>query len=895
MKKINLLLTCAALLSVLALSCSKEADPVQPASPQDEQIPEEDPQPDPSADEDVPEGMIRLNFALSHENDPAPAAEAPALPDSKTSWDGTNHSWDSGDQIRIIWGEGDSDYVDATVNNGSVSAVVADSDFYYAVYPTTATYTYTAAEGKISVSFGREQSGTFADANIMAAKTSKAAASFSFKNMTSILKFSTGASAAYNKVTFCANDKTKLNGTVSTTFGDSFTVTNTPAGTNGDLISINVAASGTYYAAILPDVTLSNGIGFKVEASSQDTGALSTAALAMDRSAVRNLGVIDNIIRKDWFIKEGGTGKGTSWEDAGGAERLVQLIYPDQSRGAGAGLTAAYRLHKATIHVAAGTYNIQAANGDAVLDPHYNTGALDFTIKGGYPANLAGTATTGYDPATNKTNFICNQAVAADRVFQLSGSNKIPNITFDGITFPANGASLAPGTAFDFNSSAASNVNFNNCYFTGFVQSGTINGGPIYVRGSGAANMSFTGCTFSNNNCNVGAAAYVYSSASTVSFTNSSFTGNVAANGGSLRARSGIVNVTDCTFTGLGIGDGDSKTANQGGALYIDGATVNILRGSISNCKANSNSGAIYYSSGSLTIDGCSISNCVSANQGGGIAMMAANKTATISNCTFSNLEAKSTSNGGGAIYNQGTMTIVNCVFDSCAAKNGAAIYCQEGTSDAVYRTVVFNSSFKSNAASGGSNSGSAPNGGCIYGNDYNSLLFANCTFSDNTVAAGGVLSIGRGSNSADHNKLYIVSSTVSGSSPAITRTSNVINVINSILAGPNNTEHNNVQKQYSIINSTLYSTLNTKAQESITFALGTYGNGVYPLNSTYSALYSAGMTVADIQGLTFANITLTQDQLNLLAKDQKGNDRVVNNVDNKIMGAYVLTTAPTE
>ena len=44
-------------------------------------------------------------------------------------------------------------------------------------------------------------------------------------------------------------------------------------------------------------------------------------------------------------------------------------------------------------------------------------------------------------------------------------------------------------------------------------------------------------------------------------------------------------------------------------------------------------------------------------------------------------------------------------------------------------------------------------------------------------------------------------------------------------------------------------------------------------------------MTAAAIQELTFDNITLTNDQKALLAKDQKGNDR-----EGTIMGAYVLT-----
>ena len=1172
MKKIISIFVIASFAIAALVSCSK-AEMEKPTDPVNQQKEQETPgqgddnENNSNEDVDIPEGMVLLNFSVSHEGD-SPADQAD---DSKTSWDKTEgHKWSEGDQIRIIWNSGESsgqventNYSIATVNpeTGTVSAVVADADYYYAVYPADVAYTLTEgsdglADGTLSIEFGRNQGGTFADANIMAAKTAKNAASFDFKNMTSILKFSTSANCNYNKVTFAANDKAKINGSVSTNFGEPFSVESSG---QGDLVTINVTEgeANTYYAAILPDIALSNGIGFKVDADSQQTGALSTASISMARNKVVNLGTIDSNIHDAWFIKADGTGKGTSWEDAGGPDRLVQLIYPTQSRGDGAGLTAAWRLHKATIYVAAGTYNIQAANGDEVLAPHYQTTTLQVTIKGGYPTGLSGTTATGQDPESNPTNFICNQTASTDHVFEVSGSNKVLNFTFDGITFPSNGSSITPGTVLDFNSSAASNITFNNCLFTDFVQSGTVNGGPVYVRGSGAATVSFSGCTFSGNNCNTGGAVYAYNSASTVSFTNTNFTGNVAAgsggNGGFVRARAGEVNITDCVFTGLGIADGVSKTANQGGALYIDGATVNISGGSIKNCYA-SNSGAIYFSNGSLNMDGMTISNCKTSAQGGGIYVTAAGKVATIKNCTFTGLSAGAdtgggaiyskgivtldnstvescsaenggaiynvsggeltiqngsslisndcTTNGGaiysegivtldnsavescsaenggaiynvsggeltiqngsslitndcttngGAIYSEGVVTLDNSTVESCSAKNGGAIYNVSGgeltiqngsslitndcttnggsiynagnlivdgstvtgkgkstdltallgggiynksgatatlrnssiiqgcaitgsshhgagiwnagvlnidgctiqnnkntqrgagiygvgtacditvtdtdfddndaanggamalddgasayinscsftgsdaTNGAALRTctnsgtnvnkiIVFNSLFSGNTATG--NSGTQ-DGATIQGYGYCEILLANCTIKSNINGSTTSAVTTKKYNSADYAKLYVISCTMSDNSDGhdFLRTSNTIEIFNSILMGSSNTEHSNVKRNYSIINSTLYSTTNTKAQESITFALGTFANGVYPLDSSYASFYGAGMSSTDLQKLTFNNITLTSEQTALLAKDQKGNAR-----EGAIMGAYVLT-----
>lgn len=240
MKKITALLIIASFAFVAMVSCSKEemANPNDPAEQQEQPGQETPGQEEPGEDPVIPEGMILLNFSCSSEND-APADQAD---ETKTSWDGSTHAWSEGDQIRIIWGEGDvegTDYAIAEVVDGQVSAVVADADYYYAVYPATATYTYTASEGKISVKFERGQSGSFSDANIMAAKTSKAAASFNFKNMTGIIKFTLAAESPYGSINFSANDKTVLNGWVDTTFPDTFAVT-TRAGANTGKDAYNV-------------------------------------------------------------------------------------------------------------------------------------------------------------------------------------------------------------------------------------------------------------------------------------------------------------------------------------------------------------------------------------------------------------------------------------------------------------------------------------------------------------------------------------------------------------------------------------------------------------------------------------------------------------------------------
>ena len=458
MKKFYLILMAVTALSLVTLSCTKElADPSQQEQIQKEETVKEEPaKEDPSGDTPVPEGMIRITFGVSQEGD----ASANEGDDTKTTWDGSTHGWSDDDKIRIIVGEGDvegTDYVDAKVVNGKVTAVVPEADYYYAVYPTTATYALDLenglANGKVTITIPRYQTGAFADANIMAAKTAKADANLQFKNMTSIIKFTTGNTYSYNSVSFMANDQTKLTGTVSTTFPASFDVTvangsesivciqkGNPSGNEG------VSAGGTYYLAMLPGAAIENGVGFKIEQRDSSTdllgGGISKSSFARNRAKIYDMGTLDSRIVKEWYISESGTGTGASSADPAGPERLMDLLNPAYSTN---NTTAGWRLTGATIHVLPGTYNLQALNGGEVFAPHYNLSNNKVYIKG------EGTA-------ANPAKFVCNQTAATDRIFAISESNKVGDFTFENITFAANGASLAPGIAFDFNSSVASNI-----------------------------------------------------------------------------------------------------------------------------------------------------------------------------------------------------------------------------------------------------------------------------------------------------------------------------------------------------------------------------------------------------------------------------------------------------
>ena len=807
MKKYLYLFVSMALVSAAALSCSKETDdPTLKEDPQEEQnIPQDENEQ--KQDETLPEGMIRLDFSVSSEA-------------TKTTWDGTTHAWATGDQIRIIWGEGAEDFVDAEVIDGKVSATVSDAEYYYAVYPTTATYALDLANGKVTITIPRYQTGAFADANIMAAKTAKADANLEFKNMTSIIKFTTGSTYSYNSVSFMANDQTKLTGTVATTFPAEFAV-ETADGSDAIVCiqkgnpsgNAGVSTSNTFYLAMLPGAEITNGIGFKIEQRASETdllgGAISKSAFARERSKIYDMGTLDSRIIKDWYISESGTGAGNDPLDPAGPARLMDLLNPAYSTN---NTTAGWRLTGAIVHVAGGTYNLQELNGGEVFDPHYNLSNFVAHIK-------------GEGDALNPTKFICNQTAATDHIIEISGSNKVGDFTFENITFTANPAASETnidGVALSFTSSVASQLTFKDCVFTGITGStGTANfngGAAVNFNSEAAATILFDGCTFSNNtaargggvafhntdansdiqfkncvfsnniaNSNQGGSVYVYANAAPVVFDGTSFTGdgstNNAVNGAAMCViADGAVTIQNgCSFSNL-------VTSGNGGAIFNHG-TVVIDNSSISNCKAKQ--GGAIYSDKTVEIRNGSVFTGNDATTNGGAIYNTKDLSIDASTITGKGMGTDMTAELGGGIYNSkaGTVTITGgSVIEECAitgsSHHGAAIW-NAGVLNIDGSTLRNNKNTQRGAAIYGANTdcaisltntvisgNEASNGAGIHLDDGAAAFLNGCTINGNTATNGSALRTAN-NNSTTTNSKFIVFNTLISENTSGTSTGN--------------------------------------------------------------------------------------------------------------------------
>ena len=135
----------------------------------------------------------------------------------------------------------------------------------------------------------------------------------------------------------------------------------------------------------------------------------------------------------------------------------------------------------------------------------------------------------------------------------------------------------------------------------------------------------------------------------------------------------------DCTFRMCG-GKIVNAVGRLGGALAgRDGATIEILGGSIYGCSATSNGGNIY-NLGTTVLKNCRILGGVSAGYGGNICQPSGSL--TVDGCEIAFGEANGTSNGGGNICTySSTTTIENSrIYSGYTKYNGGNMLIGSGT-----------------------------------------------------------------------------------------------------------------------------------------------------------------------------------------------------------------------
>lgn len=187
---------------------------------------------------------------------------------------------------------------------------------------------------------------------------------------------------------------------------------------------------------------------------------------------------------------------------------------------------------------------------------------------------------------------------------------------------------------------------------------------------------------------------------------------------------------------GMGV---DGSVVRVADGHYAVDRPVRVLRGmtirSTNGCDgvvvapASGTGNCFEVHSSGVEFDGIMIRGGV-ANQGGGV-YIAADCSATFNHCSFIDNRAYQ---GGGVFINEDAMVIFNsCLFEGNRAESGGAVYGFEGWD--ILTSLSFNNCrFFNNRA--------ALQGGVIYGDNYTTNTFKNCTLLNNHggVGADGVI-----------------------------------------------------------------------------------------------------------------------------------------------------------
>lgn len=263
------------------------------------------------------------------------------------------------------------------------------------------------------------------------------------------------------------------------------------------------------------------------------------------------------------------------------------------------------------------------------------------------------------------------------------------------------------------------------------------------IDADGTINIQYS--TISNNDHGVNTV-----SGQTVNITDSAFTSNgtTSLDGGAIYVNGATVNISDVTtattFT--------NNHASHGGAIYISSAgtsalnftTATTLPVVFSGNTANSSGGAIYTnktltlptgvsfvnnsaqksgavdSSVALTINGATFTGNSATQHGGAIN---AQSDLTVTNGTFTN---NSSTGDGGAIYTQSTLTLTNATFTGNSAGYGGALGIYTGAS-VTFGTVTFSGNH-------------ASQGGAIWNPTIVLSIPSTVSFTGNYASEGGAI-----------------------------------------------------------------------------------------------------------------------------------------------------------
>ena len=591
-------------------------------------------------------------------------------------------SWVKDDEIKIIYNNKSTTAKAETTGASTIfKANVDKAPAYYAVYPSSAATVAEDGSWKVAIPAKQDVSGGFGSAHYAAAVAKDG--NLAFRNLCGWLRF-TIADQRIKSVLIRGNGEQFLAGNLAVTFDEEGNIASKTVSNGNSRIIVNVNGAGEYYVAVLPDVNLENGVGFRFYTSNEivsenaiETGVFSSKALSVEQGKIVNLGGLDSRIVTDWWISPSGTGDGKSADSpAAGVEflraKLAQDVTSDKTRN---GLAKGYGCMGITIHAAAGEYDFAGQEINVTWPGH--TSSVGTTILGAEGTVFKNTGSS--------------------RFFKIG---KSVDLKFENITFDGGNAGTENGGAI-WQNDATAILAFKNC---AFKNNKATNGGAVYMAGS---NMTAENTSFSDNTATTAAGAVgIAGTAELVSFTDCDFTSNTAGqHGGALQNHGGEktrLTVTRGAFSSNKTTDGSvggggaitfrgdkpsitiidgvvfsgNSAGRQGGAVRVNTVNdISIMNSVISGNKALDGAGLYVGGAASVKIDKTQISGNQSKTYAGGI-YVGADADVFMNACSIfgnSNTTANAGARWGAAIFVQSVAKANICLNNSSIADHTTA------------------------------------------------------------------------------------------------------------------------------------------------------------------------------------------------------------------------------
>lgn len=655
------------------------------------------------------------------------------MPETKTTLlDAGSVTWEAGDVITLYYLDGTNTpkSVEATTKAGGANATFTASipagdspDHFWAAYPASSgALTYDGGE-KFTITCGRVD-GSFKSANIMAAYSTAAAKSFTFKHAVGIiaLKLPSGGIINHNETDYpittirVKGKETSIHsmGTVEVTSdGTSVTGFADAGGTSSAAVDINdaVRASGTAYLPSFPG-TLTNGLAIRYYSNAGNIPAILTkdAPITVSRGHILPISDLTSHIVWDYYVSASGSGDGLTPATAMSVSDFLAFLEEGKNGGSNVIMCYANRINGVTFHFTAGSHSISTP----ITLPAQTiySEATYYTIDGDNAATLDGGGSSRIFEFTN----------ACDRV-------TIKNLTL------TNGSTETGGIALIQNAAP----HFKNCTFTNTTS--TEAGGAVRVDTASKGAGTFNGCTFSNCTGQNGGAIVITNAGTKATFTGCTFTNNKStSSGGVLYATNGVATFEGCTF------GGSEELGNQAGSM----------------------GGFAYITGGNITFSSCLIAHNHSTNVGGAIDVISATGSLYIYSCDF--ISNKTTGNyNGGAIYASNALNIPvyisHCKFiGNSGYQYGSAIHFANKADNTKLVFAMDNTLVYGNITRNSANAATS----LTTGGAQISLGVANLVLMNNTIIAnnGGRQALRCGANSGNNNALLlnnIISSETTG------------------------------------------------------------------------------------------------------------------------------------